>query len=237
VATITKLVTKRNVEDPALLASEPPAGTVTTVYNDLRARIVTGLLKGDELLVEQDIAEALGVSRTPVREALRKLAAQGLVVLEHRRRGRVATIGPKDTADIYRLRTALETMAAERAASEITPAVLAQLERISDELEELAGRWDPALITDFYRINMSFHMAIMYAARSRWLETALRPVIDLPLTGVARTRHLTQYELDRACRQHRDLIDALRSHDGAWARALMEAHILSAYHTGGDAPL
>jgi len=233
--TEAKSIPQRSITaDPA--SPEVAAGTGSTVYNDLRGRIVVGLLKGGELLVEQDLAVMLGVSRTPVREALRKLAAEGLVVLEHRRRGRVATISGADVQDIYELRSTLETMAAERAAPLITGAEIGELERISDDLEELARRWHPSLMPDFYRLNMGYHLAILYAARSRWLENALRPVIDLPLTGIARFRDLSQYELDRACRQHRDIIDALRAHDGPWASSLMRAHILSAHHTGGEAP-
>ena len=209
-------------------------GTFNAVYDEIRARIIVGSLKGGEVLVEQDLAATLGVSRTPIREALRKLAAEGLVNLEHRRRARVATIEMRDVEDVYLLRSLLETLAAERAALHINDAQIALLQANSDELEKLVPVWEWQLVDQFRRINTEFHLAILEAANSRWLETALRPIIDLPLVLIARYQSFSRHELERTCRQHRDLIDALRAHDSAWAGALMRAHVLSAHHVGGE---
>lgn len=217
------------------------------VYERLRRLIASGRFAGGTLLVEDEVARALHVSRTPVHDALRRLWAEGLVDVEPRRRARVSAVGPRDIAQLYTIRGCLECIAVEDAARRITAAAVKRLEKHAAAMEDIARNLTPARLRDFTEANTRFHDEILAAAQNRWLEQALRPVHGrllgpvnalaiLPPDQVAGVRHdLLVRNLELNCRQHREIIEALRRGDPALAGAAMRLHVEAAQRDWGGA--
>ena len=130
------------------------------VFNTLRKAILKGELKPGERLMEIALAERLGVSRTPVREAMRKLELEGLVVMIPRRGAIVASITEKDLKDVLEVRRTLEIMAAEIACDRITPELLEELAQAGEEFRKLKDSDD---YTSLAAADVKFH-DIIYAA-------------------------------------------------------------------------
>lgn len=207
---------------------------VDKAYRVIRMRIVTGVLAGGAQLAEEELALSIGVSRTPVREALKRLHGEGLVVLERYRQGRVAQISEDDIQEIFEIRRDLESMAARRAARRITPEMIDKMEAVNNRLEALVHKWQPDMVPQFIDLNIEFHLIVLEASGSRRLKSILTPMIDMPLTSFARrTPHRASVALyEQAVRHHRELIDALRSHDEDWASTQMRAHLSSSHAAG-----
>ncbi|UIY31953.1 GntR family transcriptional regulator (plasmid) [Neorhizobium galegae] len=169
---------------------------VETAYHRIRHLILTGEMRSGDKLLENQLAAAIGVSRTPIREALNRLNAEGLVVLERYRRGIVADFSLDDAVEIFRLRAILEGHATSRAATRISEAELQrlqELERLMEtQFEELG--WNEHL-EGFDKLNAEFHAVIAAAAESPRLEKDPRLVagtagLDLqPLFGAGRGAH------------------------------------------------
>ncbi len=180
-------------------------------------------------LKEEELSAAIGVSRTPVREALRRLATEGLVVFARNQGTFVERFTADDIDEIFQLRATLEAHGAARAATRIGRGGIAELKRLTEEMEALRGRpVDDSYIHEFNRLNAAFHRLILSVAQSRRLETMLETVIDIPLILMKHFNWHAIVDLERSCRQHRELISALENRDPDWASSLMRAHILGA---------
>lgn len=205
------------------------------VYAVLRQQIIQGSYQAGERLVEERLADTLGVSRTPVREALATLASEGLVQLFPNRGAVVRSFAPDEIKESYDLRAVLEGYAAFQAASRITPDQIAALHTITDEMEERFVHDLPDQQTQLYWLverNQLFHRAIVEASGNRLLLTVFRQLIDLPLMF----RSFYWYSDEGRTQQiffHRRIIAALAERDADRARALMSEHI----HEGRDAVL
>jgi DNA-binding GntR family transcriptional regulator len=182
----------------------------------LRELIITGSIQPGSPLRQRDLAARFGVSATPVREALRRLEAEGLV--HHDLHRGVTVIDTSFDADEegYRVRAALESMAARAAARHITDEDLEELEALN---AEIAAR-DPAdpHVTE---LNRQFHFCIYEAARSPFLLALLR----LLWQSLGRAPHLMQVD---SADQHAGIVRALRARDAAAAERLTRDHILGA---------
>lgn len=193
----------------------------------LREEILTGALAAGAHLGEVELADRLGVSRTPVREALSRLAAEGLVELHPHRGARVATFSEADLDDIFGVRTALEPRATALAAARATAADL-------DELDDLAGRMlavggpGPGQDLDaLVALNRRFHARLLEIADTPALASALAGVVHAPV--VLRTFHTCDAaSLARSLAHHAEIVAALRAGDGGWASAVMVSHIANA---------
>jgi DNA-binding GntR family transcriptional regulator len=200
---------------------------VDRVHSLLREGILGGRYSPGERLGEAELAELIGSSRTPVREALRQLEKEGLVEVLPHRGARVAEWTTDDLEEIYDLRAMLEGFAVARAAGRIG-------EKDLDHMDELCGLMEQAAVPgpgqDLDRVaelNAQFHSIARAAAASTRLVTMLNAVVQLPL--VVRTFHRYSAEdLARSGAHHRDLAAALRNRDGAWAESVMRAHVLAA---------
>lgn len=194
-------------------------------YQSIREQILSGERTGGQWLREGDLAAALGVSRTPVREALRRLAAEGLVRHERNRGVQVQSWSAKDLDEVFGLRSLLEPWGCALAA--ITG--LADL----DALDELAGEMDAAAahqpdVDVLTNLNNRFHRVILEASGNDRLCSVMSSVIQVPL--VWRTfSHYTPGELRRSLTHHHELIDTLRAGDPKWAESVMRAHIRAAW--------
>ncbi|WHT20372.1 GntR family transcriptional regulator [Crossiella sp. CA-258035] len=196
-------------------------------YQTLRAGILDGTYEPTERLGEVDLAEGLGLSRTPVREALRRLEVEGLVELEPHRGARVAQWTRADVEELYDLRMLLESFLARRAASRISQVALARLAQLRDTMAATAAPGPGQDLARVAEANCEFHAIIGAAAASPRVLTMLTTVIEMPL--VLRTFHRYQpAELARSLSHHRELVDALTEGDPDWAEAVMRAHVLAA---------
>jgi DNA-binding GntR family transcriptional regulator len=214
-------------EDGSVGLAGPGPAAVDRVYARLRSGILDGSYPQGARLGEVELAEALGVSRTPVREALRRLGSEGLVETLPNKGARVRTWSPQELDAISDLRALLEGHAAALAAPRITDEELAAMTRLVEQMEVATASGvspDYDLITD---LNNQFHAGVAAASDNPLLPAVARQFIHIPI--VVRTfRQYTPERLRQSVRQHRDVLDALTSHDAVWAEAAMRVHILSA---------
>ena len=202
-------------------------------YRFIRGEILSGALGPGAPLREEALAAASGVSRTPVREALRKLEAERFVLRSDTQRSFVATLSPDDIAEAFALRAMLESHAAARAAERVSPD---QIEELSLHNRAIAAAVAGGLIDikAFVEHNRAFHAVVLAAAGSDRLAAMLATVVEQPI--VLRTaRHYDREAVERSHAEHDELIVAFGRRDSAWASAVMTAHIRRAFHTYHDA--
>jgi DNA-binding GntR family transcriptional regulator len=198
-----------------------------TVFLALRARILSGALGANAVLREQALAEELGVSRTPVREALRRLAEAGLVTFVPNRGATVVEWTIEQVRETYFVRAGLESRAAGLAAARITVAEIDELDALIEAMEPLLTAVDDAGIDELGRLNAEFHRIVVGAARSPQLMTLTSAVARVPLMAGVFRRRGGMYRA-RSNHQHRDILTALRTGDAVWAEVAMRSHILAA---------
>jgi DNA-binding GntR family transcriptional regulator len=197
-------------------------------YKYLRDSIYDGHFKPGQVVTEDEVASAAGVSRTPVREAIRRASADGFLELEGFRRARVSVFTDEDTRDMFEIRAILEALAAERAATRITPEEIKQLEEFTDALEQVTRAGGPSLFRKFADFNNAFHVLLFKASRSRPIQQALEHLIEAPLILHKRYEGTVIGNLERTVRHHRAIITALKAGDPKWAHAETMAHLMSA---------
>ena len=189
-------------------------------YAKVRAAIVESRYPPGHRLVEQRIAEELGLSRTPVREALRMLQAEGLVVSERNRGAMVRPLSPTEVVDLYGLRIRLESYAVEVATERATEAELGELVAAADAFGAV-GVDDVAAL---HAANRRFHDGILAAARHHRLTAMLARTVDIPLVFQA-FRSFGPAEIRRSDTFHHLIVEAMCRRDAARAAALMAEHI------------
>ena len=133
------------------------------VFEHLREAIIKGKLKPGERLMEMQLAEELGVSRTPVREAIRKLELEGLVIMIPRRGAYVADLSIKDVAETFEIRLALEALAASLAAERITPEECEEMDRLLERIGESIRQND---VKQTAALDEEFHNLLYQASRN-----------------------------------------------------------------------
>lgn len=202
-------------------------------YSEIRGLILSGELAPGSQLSEEALALRCDVSRTPVRDALRRLEADLLVRRSETLRTFVAEWSLDDIADAFELRTLLEAHAAMRAAERIDQAEIARLHELNDQIFSAVSA-DPPDVAVFLENNREFHAIVIQAAGSSRLAGALTRVVEQPV--VWRTaQHYDGENLLRSYREHEELIAAFERADGAWAASVMTGHIRRAYHVYADA--
>lgn len=203
-------------------------------YTTLLGRIQRGELASGDFLVEAELAQGLGMSRTPVREAIRRLAAEGLVLTEGYRRAVVREFDDDTVDELYELRARLESYAARRAATRIRPEELAELDSLAAAMEACADGTDAARTSRFADLNDRFHQVILEAARAPHLGGALRPLLQIQLLLLQRYHDTIAEHLQRSCWHHRELLRALTLRDPELAERQMQLHMLSARSSGPE---
>lgn len=200
------------------------------VYDEIRRGIVEGRYAPGTRLVEQRLAASLDVSRTPVREALRRLEAEGLVVVERHRGAEVRGLSPEEVADLYDVRSRLEAYAAELAAQRCTPADVARLDEATaafDEAVQQVRRNGPELdhVRALDEANGAFHGALLDASKHTRIRQLVNRAVDVPLVFQA-LRHFSAEELARSSLFHHLVRDAVAAHEPDRAARLMTEHVL-----------
>lgn len=209
------------------------ARAVQRAYETIRTSILSGAHAEGDHLGEADLAGVIGVSRTPVREALRRLDAEGLVEFSANRGAKVAELSDDDLEEIFGLRALLESYGARLAAPRIDRL---DIERMRDLCERMEATTD---LDEIAEHNNVFHRTILGAAGNRRLVGLLTAVVQVPL--VHRTFHrYTPQALARSLAHHRELVAALEARDGPWAESVMRSHVFSARaaltESGGGGP-
>jgi DNA-binding GntR family transcriptional regulator len=185
----------------------------------LRTAILGGELAGGTRLVQSELAQQLGVSTTPVREALRDLVGEGLIHFDPHRGAVVEELSATDAREIYDLRIILEARALELAAERITQAQVARAREVND-LMARAER--PA---DWAGLNHEFHLGIYEAANSPRLLGIVRGLVDSSVMYVSARLRETGEERDAARAEHEEILGALEAGDVAAAVGAMTDHL------------
>ncbi|MEU8755725.1 GntR family transcriptional regulator [Streptomyces chartreusis] len=213
---------------------EPLGAIRERVLATLRQDIIAGRLLPGDRLVERELADRFGVSRVPVREAIRALVAEGFVHFETPRRTVVRRLSPADVKELFELREALEVYAAGLAASRATPEDLADLRELLRAAASATEAGDGEKITD---VNTRFHNRILAMAGNSLLTSVMEPVDG-------RLRWLTRQneEWPQLLTEHQDLYEAIASGDPDRARSHTLTHVQANYrstvrHLFGDDPL
>lgn len=202
-------------------------------YDRIRDMILQGDLPPGAQIREEHLAEVCGVSRTPVRDALRRLESQAFIRRSESQRSFVADWSLDDIADAFELRAILEARAARRAAERMDRTALQKLRDCNRTILKAVSQV-PADVQGFLSANREFHAIILEKAESRRLTSLLSALIEQPV--IWRTAHHYGREaLLRSHGEHEELLAAFARRDGAWAEAVMSAHIHRAFHAYSDA--
>lgn len=199
-----------------------------TAYAVIRNKILSGDFSRGERLREEELAQLAGVSRTPIREALRRLDAEGLVEFLPNRGASVTTWSEQELDNLYEARALIEGYAAGQAAKRISEETLDRLADLSRQMRELDTA--SAGVDEMTRLNNDFHRILTAASGNTHLESLVRGLTDVGL--VHRTfRNYSPERLVASKFHHDEIVTALRAGDGAWASAIVRAHILAARPT------
>jgi DNA-binding GntR family transcriptional regulator len=204
-----------------------PRALYEEVAELLRQRIFSRELEPGSWIDEMRLAEEYGISRTPMREALKVLAAEGLVTMKVRRGAYVTEVNEKDQRDVYHLLSLLEADAAAVVAERATDAELQELQALHQALESAVGQTD-----QFFAINERFHMRVLAIADNRWRDQMvadLRKVMKL-------NRHnslLKTGRLAESLQEHRAIVQALVQRDPALSAQRVREHFANGLQAAG----
>lgn len=191
------------------------------VFDSLRKAIIHGKLRPGERLMEIQLAEEMGVSRTPVREAIRKLELDGFVVMVSRRGAYVAGVSVKDIADVFEVRSALEGLAAGLAAERITEEEMEELEKV---IYQISGEEDVLAVV---KKDNEFHELIYKASRNRRLTQIIKNLSE-QISRFRLTSLSVPGRLKIAVDEHKKIIEAICERDVDLANKLASEHMENA---------
>jgi DNA-binding GntR family transcriptional regulator len=206
-----------------------PRALYEEVAELLRQRIFAGELAPGSWIDELRIAEEYGISRTPLREALKVLAAEGLITMKVRRGAYVTEVNDKDQQDVYHLLALLESDAAGVVAEVATEAQMAELQQLHQQLKAAPHNTD-----QFFDINEQFHMRLLEIANNRWRDQMvadLRKVMKL-------NRHHSLFKtgrIEESFQEHQLLMDALTERNAALSVQRMKEHFANGLEAAGTA--
>lgn len=207
------------------LRGEPQSSLAERAQQQLRQMIVRGTLAPGERLVEPQLCERLGISRTPLREALKTLAAEGLVRLRHNRNAIVAPIDVQQLEHLFEVEAGIEGMAIAFATQRMTNTEIKRLELLQQRIERLQHGED---LDAYFELNQKIHALIVAGAKNPILQETHQRLIGR--LERARYAALGQYgRMEESIREHRLILDALKARDSLRVQALMQDHVR---HTG-----
>jgi DNA-binding GntR family transcriptional regulator len=218
------------IRSPRLETSNSSLKAAEQVYQALYQRIIAGELPAHSKVTEVGVAEELQLSRTPVREAIKRLMHEGFLTRIPGEGVRVAGFDAGEIEEIFRLRLMLECYAAERAARFASPAQIAELQHVAAEMLAIVPPRDDDAMTRISELNARFHSLVIEAACAPRLAATLSSVTNLWL--VLRTYRLySSDDIQRSARHHQEIATAIASGAGEWAASVMAAHLNAAAAT------
>lgn len=202
---------------------------VQRAYDAIRQRINTGEYAAGAHLKGEDLAANFGISRTPVREALRRLNSEGLVEFIPNRGASVVAWTRADVDEVFGLRVVLESHAASLAAQRLQESQIEELDRLAKITARLAASDALGERAEIATANSRLHRLIYAAAAHPRLAAMAASVVQVPL--VMQTLHAyTRADLVRSASHHLELVAAFRVRDGDWAASVMRCHLRAAHH-------
>lgn len=193
------------------------------VAERVRELIYREQLRPGDAIDEVDLCEKLGISRTPLREALKVLHAENLIELVSRKGCRVKQLDEEELMELFPVMASLEGLCANMATQKLKPADLKLLEKLHAQLETYAEKGN---VDRYYEINREFHRAIQDMAGNRWLHRISEELRNV--LGLARHRQLTKPgRLQESLQEHRQIMQAIRAGDAEAAASSMHFHLCS----------
>lgn len=205
------------------------------VFEHLRDEILSGVLEPGAELHEVPVAAALGISRGPLREALGRLAAEGLVTITPRRGAVVTKLTSSEFIEAYQVREALESFAVRLAVPRLTEADRTRLHELADTMADHVRNED---VDAFFEANLRFHELFVRASGNRRLQLMHAQLIG-QISRLMRRSHELRGGMEQSISEHRAILDAVDAGDAALAGKLLEEHIevpqriLDSHSTGG----
>lgn len=198
-----------------------PRALYEEVAELLRQRIFKNELQPGDWIDELKISAEYGISRTPLREAIKVLAAEGLVTMKVRRGAYVTEVNQRDVSDVFHLMALLEADAAAQVASKATDAEIATLEALHQQLEKTTK--DRA---KFFALNEQFHFKLLELASNRWRDQIVADLRKVMKLNRAQSL-LKTGRIEQSLKEHRSLMDAIKKRNPEAARKAMQIHITS----------
>ncbi len=197
------------------------------LVDQLRRLIANGDFVPGDKIPERDLCAQFGVSRTPLREALKVLASEGLVTLTPNRGASVAMLTEAELEEAFPVMGALEALSGEIACKRITDREIAA---IAAQHEKMVGHWKRGELTPYFQLNRQIHEAILDATRNDTLKAHYR-ALSGRILGARYIANLSGDRWARAVAEHEEILDALRRRDGPRLAGLLKAHLAGKLET------
>ena len=208
------------------------SGASERAYEEIRNRLLKGEYAPGARLSESDLSEICGVSRTPVREALRRLALEYFVRIEPNRGAFVIDWSREDIMDMFEMRSMMEGLAARKAAERVSEQQLIDLTNIIEKIDEVAYFKSGNMMSDFLALNRQFHEIVFEASGSPRLTEIISRFVEQAVV-VRTAAQFSPDDILRSNHHHKELLSAIKAKNGTLAENIMRVHILAAssrYH-------
>ncbi len=199
-------------------------------YYAVREGIIAGRFPPSRRITEQEVAAAAGVSRTPVREALRRLHAEGIVDFRPNQGAMVTAWSAEETEEIFELRAILESHGARRAAERASAAQVGRLRELAELQQQESDERRDGYLARVCELNSRFHRGLQEAAGSPRLSQALASILEAPLV-LQTFQNYSPDDLVQSAAHHLEIVRAIEHRDGEWAASVMRSHIRAARRT------
>jgi len=207
--------------DSSERTSDQPLGEY--VHQEVKRSILDGVYRAGERIRESDITAQLGVSRTPVREAFRRLQSEGLLKLEPQRGVVVANLDRQEVAELYAMRQFMEGYAARLAAQHATDSEIQAIEYILEQTKVVNDK-----IHEFNQINWELHNAIYAAAHNRFLIRSFEALSD-SMSLLRGAKYIPPGRPNKLYEEHRQIVEAIKKRDPDAADAAAQNHVRRAF--------
>ncbi|MDA8887499.1 GntR family transcriptional regulator [Hellea sp.] len=203
------------------------SGASERAYEKIRTLLIQEQYAPGSRLSESELSQKCGVSRTPVREALRRLALEYFVRIEPNRGAFVIDWSREDIIDMFEMRSMMEGLAARKAAERATPKQILGLSKIVIDIEEIANKAGNDMMSSFLSLNREFHEIIFAASGSPRLKETISRFVEQAVV-VRTAAQFTPEDVMRSNQHHKELVNAIKIKNGVLAESIMRVHILAA---------